>query len=141
MRFQCSFALLALAAPALGDSNNSHPRPPTKTSPCAIVSASWAAQISATPAGKSFLGTRFAEVPLTLLIAVPTVAASLAHDCLNSVPLGASEAMDLMEAIGPYLEFQSGVSPLNCVGWSLFSFYIRQRNPEGPTIYLLLPSF
>ncbi|KAJ6443595.1 pyridine nucleotide-disulfide oxidoreductase family protein [Purpureocillium lavendulum] len=56
-------------------------------SACAEVSASWASQIKSTP--------------------VPTVAASLAHECLNSVPLGKDAALKLVDALEPYLEWQS----------------------------------
>ncbi|KAK9444209.1 pyridine nucleotide-disulfide oxidoreductase family protein [Metarhizium brunneum] len=37
----------------------------------------------------------------------PTVKASLAHECLKSVPLGQHEAVQLIDAIEPYLEWQS----------------------------------
>ncbi|KAF9881453.1 hypothetical protein CkaCkLH20_00599 [Colletotrichum karsti] len=37
----------------------------------------------------------------------PTVPAQLAYDCLNSVPLGKQEAIDLVDSIVPYLEWQS----------------------------------
>lgn len=59
--------------------------------------------------------------------ATPTVAASLAHDCLNSVPLGASEALELVESIRPYLEFQSGLSFPNSVKLNLVLIYPRYR--------------
>lgn len=35
------------------------------------------------------------------------MAASLAHECLNSVPLGKEAAIDLVDSIKPYLEWQS----------------------------------
>ncbi|TVY18750.1 Peptidase S41 family protein ustP [Lachnellula arida] len=56
---------------------------------CATVSSLAAAQIAASPA------------------ATPTVAASLAHDCLNSVPLNKDAAIALVDSIEPYLEWQS----------------------------------
>jgi len=39
--------------------------------------------------------------------AVPTVAAALAYDCLNSVPLHKDEALALVESLEPYVEWQS----------------------------------
>ncbi|TPX09128.1 uncharacterized protein E0L32_001588 [Thyridium curvatum] len=65
--------------------------PPTgqPTGACASVSSSWAAQVAANPS------------------ATPTVAASLANDCLKSVPLGKQAAIELVEAMEPYLEWQS----------------------------------
>ncbi|KID76169.1 Peptidase S41 family protein ustP [Metarhizium brunneum] len=64
---------------------------PTSTAtghPCAKVSASWAEQRKTATA-------------------IPTVAASLAHECLKTVPLGKAEALKLIDAIEPYLEWQS----------------------------------
>lgn len=40
-------------------------------------------------------------------LATPTVAASLAHECLKTVPLGKDQAIQLIDAIEPYLEWQS----------------------------------
>lgn len=56
------------------------------SSPCAQVSASVATQTSA---------------------ATPTVPAQLAYDCITSVPLNKSAALDLIDAIVPYLRWQS----------------------------------
>ncbi|CAL3964515.1 unnamed protein product [Diplocarpon coronariae] len=39
--------------------------------------------------------------------ATPTVAAQLAHDCLNSVPLNKTAALQLVDSMEPYLEWQS----------------------------------
>ncbi|KAK0620429.1 hypothetical protein B0T14DRAFT_521409 [Immersiella caudata] len=39
--------------------------------------------------------------------ALPTVAAEVARACLESVPLGKAEAIDLVESLEPYLEWQS----------------------------------
>ncbi|KAK4188472.1 hypothetical protein QBC35DRAFT_451287 [Podospora australis] len=61
----------------------------SNTAACAIVSSSWSAQKAANPS------------------AMPTVAAALAHACLKSVPLGKSAAIELVESIQPYLEWQS----------------------------------
>lgn len=44
---------------------------------------------------------------LLYCLAVPTVAASLAHECLKTVPLGKDAALQLIDAIEPYLEWQS----------------------------------
>ncbi|KAI0099865.1 hypothetical protein GGR51DRAFT_551876 [Nemania sp. FL0031] len=59
----------------------------TPTEPCAVVSSAWAAQIAAT--------------------ATPTVAASIAHDCLNSVPIHKEGALRYIESMKPYVEWQS----------------------------------
>ncbi|EPQ64635.1 BgtA-20644 [Blumeria graminis f. sp. tritici] len=61
--------------------------------PCALVSSSSSAQKVATPSAE------------------PTVSAQLAFDCLNSVPLNKTAAIQLVDAIGPYLEWQSGRPP------------------------------
>ncbi|PNP42307.1 hypothetical protein TGAMA5MH_05989 [Trichoderma gamsii] len=55
--------------------------------PCAQVSSLWAAQIGAT--------------------ATPTVAASLAHACLNTIPLHKEPGIELIDALEPYLKWQS----------------------------------
>ncbi|KUI70316.1 hypothetical protein VM1G_06278 [Cytospora mali] len=60
-----------------------------KTEPCAIASAAYASQIVASPSAK------------------PTIAASIAHSCLLSVPLGKEAAIELVDSIEPYLEWQS----------------------------------
>ncbi|KAI0185517.1 hypothetical protein EV127DRAFT_348153 [Xylaria flabelliformis] len=59
----------------------------TPTEPCAIVSSAWAAQIAAT--------------------ATPTVKATVAHDCLNSVPINKAGALRYIESMKPYIEWQS----------------------------------
>ncbi|KAI1351060.1 hypothetical protein F5Y01DRAFT_132606 [Xylaria sp. FL0043] len=59
----------------------------TATEPCAVVSSAWAAGISAT--------------------ATPTVQASVAYDCLNSVPIDKEGALRYIESNKPYLEWQS----------------------------------
>lgn len=59
------------------------------TAPCARVSALWAAQKSTSPH------------------ATPTVAAEIAHECLKSVPLGKDAAVELVDAMAPYLSWQS----------------------------------
>ncbi|KAI1101282.1 hypothetical protein F4804DRAFT_14560 [Jackrogersella minutella] len=57
------------------------------TEPCAIVSSTWAAQISAT--------------------ATPTVEASIAYECLNSVPIDKDGALKFVDELAPYVEWQS----------------------------------
>ncbi|GAP90227.2 putative peptidase s41 family protein [Rosellinia necatrix] len=59
----------------------------TPTEPCAAVSSAWAAQIAAT--------------------ATPTVEATVAHDCLNSVPIDKQGALRYFESMKPYVEWQS----------------------------------
>lgn len=62
----------------------------TTEEPCAAVAAAYADQIAAAPD------------------ASPTIAASVAYDCLQSVPLGKAAALEFVEAMEPYLEWQSG---------------------------------
>jgi hypothetical protein len=45
---------------------------------------------------------------LTILTATPTVPAKLAQECLSSVPLAKDAALALVDAMEPYLEWQSG---------------------------------
>ncbi|KAH8883537.1 pyridine nucleotide-disulfide oxidoreductase family protein [Thozetella sp. PMI_491] len=66
---------------------------PTPTiAPCAAASSSWAAQVATAPQ------------------ATPTVPATLAYECLKSVPLGKDAAIALVDALPPYLEWQSDVN-------------------------------
>lgn len=67
---------------------------PSPTQPCAVASAAYASQIAASPS------------------AVPRIRASIAHDCLLSVPLGKEAAIELVDSIEPYLEWQSGLCTL-----------------------------
>ncbi|UKZ86584.1 uncharacterized protein TrAFT101_002407 [Trichoderma asperellum] len=59
----------------------------SKIEPCGEVSSLWAAQIGSTT--------------------TPTVAASLAHACLNTIPLHKDAGIQLIDALEPYLEWQS----------------------------------
>ncbi|KAG5928950.1 hypothetical protein E4U42_007582 [Claviceps africana] len=59
-----------------------------KGEPCAQVSDAWSKKKPQTPV---------------------TVPASLAYDCLKSVPLGKQQGLDLIDAIMPYLDWQSDV--------------------------------
>lgn len=43
---------------------------------------------------------------------VPTVPAQLAYDCLQSVPLGKDNALELVDAIKPYFNWQSSTAYL-----------------------------
>ncbi|KAH9213176.1 hypothetical protein DL95DRAFT_390761 [Leptodontidium sp. 2 PMI_412] len=61
----------------------------TLTQACALVSSSSSVQRAASPS------------------ATPTVAAQLAHDCLNSVPLNKTAALQLVDSMVPYIEWQS----------------------------------
>ncbi|KAI1766730.1 hypothetical protein GGR53DRAFT_187477 [Hypoxylon sp. FL1150] len=54
---------------------------------CAVVSSAWASQITATP--------------------TPTIEASIAYDCLNSVPIDKDAALKFIEEMEPYIEWQS----------------------------------
>ncbi|KAK3399896.1 hypothetical protein B0T20DRAFT_172260 [Sordaria brevicollis] len=64
------------------------PTVPT-SEPCAVVSSSWASQKAANPS------------------ATPTVAAALAYECLNSIPLGKAAAIELVDSLRPYIDWQS----------------------------------
>ncbi|KAI1816111.1 hypothetical protein GGS20DRAFT_575674 [Poronia punctata] len=59
----------------------------TPTEPCAAVSAAWAAQTGAVP--------------------TPTVEASVAYECLNSVPIYKEGALRYIDSMKPYVEWQS----------------------------------
>ncbi|KAK6221293.1 peptidase s41 family protein [Colletotrichum tabaci] len=63
--------------------------PVNGSEPCAAVGAAWAAQHATAPT------------------VTPTVPAQLAHACLNSVPLGKEAAIELVDSLYPYLEWQS----------------------------------
>lgn len=87
-------ALILLASAAAGTLVSASPaaRAATNTTePCAVVSAAYASQIAASPA------------------ATPTIAASVAYECLLSVPLGKEAALEFVDSIEPYLEWQSGM--------------------------------
>lgn len=49
------------------------------------------------------------EVSATSPEAVPTVPAALAYECINSVPFNQSAAVDLLDSIRPYLEWQTNL--------------------------------
>lgn len=49
----------------------------------------------------------FLLTPAALYPDVPVVPAALAYECFNTVPLGKDEAIKLVDAIEPYLEWQS----------------------------------
>lgn len=100
--------LLAGTASAIPSSSSFGTKGPravanTTSEPCAVVSAAYASQIAAAPT------------------ATPTIAASVAHDCLLSVPLGKEAALEFVDSIEPYLEWQSGMNfpypALNCTVW------------------------
>ncbi|KAK1593784.1 uncharacterized protein LY79DRAFT_513634 [Colletotrichum navitas] len=61
--------------------------------PCAIISEFWAKEVAAANPN-------------------PSVSAKLAHDCLRSVPLHKEAAITLVDAIRPYLEWQSNLAYL-----------------------------
>ncbi|KAK2630058.1 hypothetical protein QTJ16_000878 [Diplocarpon rosae] len=91
-----SARLLSACGCIVATATTSMPPPPTTTAPptlteaCALVSISSSVQRVASPS------------------ATPTVAAQLAHDCLNSVPLNKTAAIQLVDSMEPYLEWQSG---------------------------------
>ncbi|KAK1522325.1 uncharacterized protein CCOS01_10037 [Colletotrichum costaricense] len=82
-------ALLASAADLAVAQFPNSTVPGNSSEPCAAVSAAWASQHARAPT------------------VVPTVPAQLAYDCLNSVPLGKEAAIELVDSLFPYLEWQS----------------------------------
>jgi hypothetical protein len=76
-------------------------------SPCAVVSQSAAAALSDAIGKLSLAENSQYKLP-DGCVATPTVSAQLAYDCLNSVPLGSTEATDLVNSLLPYVEWQSG---------------------------------
>ncbi|KAF2109265.1 hypothetical protein BDV96DRAFT_615929 [Lophiotrema nucula] len=85
MLLRGSIAGLSIASIALANPLHLSPRD-YAASPCAEVSASVAAQSAA---------------------ATPTVPAQLAYDCLTSVPLNKSAALELVDSVVPYFRWQS----------------------------------
>ncbi|OTB02846.1 hypothetical protein M426DRAFT_322273 [Hypoxylon sp. CI-4A] len=89
-----SSSALALASLATGsavhrrqDTSTTSTPTATSTEACAVVSATWAEQISAT--------------------ATPTIEAQVAYDCLNSVPIDKDAALKFIDELVPYVEWQS----------------------------------
>lgn len=92
MKFNALIAASGLAGMAHAAAvNTTSSAVPSATQPCAVASAAYAEQIAASPS------------------ATPTIAAAIAHDCLLSVPLGKEAAIELVDSIEPYLEWQSGL--------------------------------
>ncbi|ORY19892.1 hypothetical protein BCR34DRAFT_551887 [Clohesyomyces aquaticus] len=85
MRFFATFAGFYLASVAFATPLNPLNARQNASSPCAAVSASAATQTGA----------------------VHTVPAQLALECLTSVPLNKSAALELVDSIAPYLRWQS----------------------------------
>ncbi|KAI0143112.1 hypothetical protein GGR57DRAFT_484585 [Xylariaceae sp. FL1272] len=79
-------AASCFASAANNSTSSSLTATPTATEPCGILGASWASQISAT--------------------ASPTVEASIAYECLNSIPIAKDKAIQFLDEIVPYLEWQ-----------------------------------
>ena len=77
-------------------------------SPCAEVSASAAAALAVSPSGK-ILKVFFGEYKLLTCVATPIVDPALAYDCLTSVPLHQEEALELVDSILPYVQWQTGM--------------------------------
>ncbi|CAG8957834.1 hypothetical protein HYFRA_00000174 [Hymenoscyphus fraxineus] len=70
------------------------------TAPCGVVAATAARQLAANPKGTFLLEAR------------PIVDGQLAFDCLNSVALRKPEAQALVDAVKPYVEWQSDLAYL-----------------------------
>ncbi|TFA97809.1 hypothetical protein CCMA1212_010453 [Trichoderma ghanense] len=87
--FVCLVVSWAAIAQLVSSEPTSSTNAASATAPCARVSVLWAAQKSNSPH------------------ATPTVAAEIAHDCLQSIPLGKDAAIELVDAMAPYLSWQS----------------------------------
>ncbi|KAF6807039.1 peptidase s41 family protein [Colletotrichum sojae] len=91
--FRISSACSCIAAPSTTASATvtaSASTTATAGAACSAVSASWAAQIAATP--------------------TPTVDAKLAYECINSAPLNKPAALKFIDEMKPYLEWQSDLA-------------------------------
>lgn len=84
-----SWATSAVCAPRPGAPLLSRQSDNGTGTPCAAVSASVASFLAVSPA------------------ATPTIAADLAYDCITSVPLNISAASALVDALPPYIDWQS----------------------------------
>ncbi|KAI2610487.1 hypothetical protein GGR54DRAFT_643519 [Hypoxylon sp. NC1633] len=86
-----ALALVSLASGSRvvyrGDNSTTTATPTATVEPCAIVSSAWASQIDAT--------------------ATPTIEASIAYECLNSVPIDKDAALKFIDESVPYIEWQS----------------------------------
>ncbi|KAK8189291.1 uncharacterized protein BKA78DRAFT_253348 [Phyllosticta capitalensis] len=90
-----SILVAGLAGLAVGYSDTAWKRQTNSTgSPCASVSYLAASQTASSPS------------------ATATVPAKLAYECINSVPLNVSAALDLIETVKPYWEWQSTIAYL-----------------------------
>lgn len=90
-----SILVAGLAGLAVGYSDTAWKRQTNSTgSPCASVSYLASSQTAASPS------------------ATATVPAKLAYECINSVPLNVSAALDLIETVKPYWEWQSTIAYL-----------------------------
>ena len=123
------------ACSCISTSTTSVTSAPTSTeAACAVVSSLSAAQIVVSPSGTSENAAEISVHQHWHPIATPTVPAQLAHDCLNSVLLGKESALELVESIEPYLEFQSGKYPaFDCyisrtIKWSRSGLRNRRRS-------------
>lgn len=99
----CSCIAPTTTAPATG--TTTVPTTTASVAACARASSSWAEQIKTT--GRCpccpMVSLRIADKSP----ATPTVAAALAYECLKSVPLHKEAAIELVDSIEPYLEWQS----------------------------------
>lgn len=82
------------------------PTPTATREPCAEVSASWATQAAASMYPLTLKLIDFVYANAIYQIAA-TVSAKLAHACLNSVPFNKDRAVGLVDALKPYIEWQT----------------------------------
>lgn len=77
----------------------------------ALLIATWVSAVTASPLAARKDATACAAVASQVANAAasstPTVAAQLAWDCIQSVPLNAPAALELVKTIRPYLNWQS----------------------------------
>lgn len=85
-------AFTAAALKTAHASTSSPTETPTPTHPCGRVAEAWAAQYSSSPS------------------ATPTAAPSVAYECLNSIPLYKDAAIQFIDEIKPYMEYQSDIA-------------------------------
>lgn len=104
----------AAASPAL------YPRW-TPTAACAQISASASSVLATSPK------------------ATPTVDAQLAHDCLTSASLHVEEATELVQAILPFLEFQSSMTT-DCVRMHVLIYSLAIEYMKDPPLAFTEPA-
>lgn len=82
--------------------------PPTFTPTATLSSIASASSTEAVPTGPcGSVAVLAAAQTNASSTAAPTVPAQLAYECLNSIPFNQSAALQLLDAIDPYLQWQT----------------------------------